>query len=132
MNLTPLLALLGIPVGLLLGYVAIEELDAGKKFFLVMKKFLFVFLSLISLYYLYLFTLALAIFLFIVVTLFFILEIKRYRLYLEFIVYIIFLTPLFLLPNQLYILLTTTLLFLYGFPIGSILYHERQKKQKRS
>lgn len=123
--LLPLFSLTGLLVGIALSFIAPEELTSGKKYFILFKQSLFVIISGIIIfsflqsrqfYLLLLFILSAA-------TLFFFdlkLKKKKYRRYYS-LHYFLFLLPYFLNHNLSFRLILVSLIFLYGFPLGTLL-----------
>lgn len=123
--LLPLFSLTGLLVGIALSFIAPEELTSGKKYFILLKQSLFVIISGIIIFsflqsrqfYLpLLFTLSAA-------ALFFFdlkLKKKKYRRYYS-LHYFLFLLPYFLNHNLSFRLILVSLIFLYGFPLGTLL-----------
>ncbi len=123
--LLPLFSLTGLLLGIILSFIAPEELVSGKKYFILFKQSLFVIISGIILfsflqsqqfYLLLFFTLSAA-------ALFFFdlkLKNKKYRRY-YCLHYFIFLLPYFLNHNLSFRLILVSLIFLYGFPVGTLL-----------
>jgi len=113
------LSFCGILAGIGLSYLASEELQEGKKYFLLFSQLLFIALSIVISFFLlrtappYL----LFIFLFLAI-LFFIINLKIDRRFLIIFPYLLFLTAYFLSGKE---LLVAALLFVYGLPIGTLL-----------
>ena len=117
----PLISLSGVAAGVLLSYLAQEELAAGKKYFIMMYKVIFILLSSVITYFLYFLSFRLlALFLFFAITLF-LLDLKKPSytfLYAYSVHYFLFLISYFLSSKQLII---AAILFLYGLPVGTLL-----------
>ena len=131
-----LISLLGILFGYLLAKIAPEELKDGRKYFLLMKKILFVALFLIINYYflinksysyLVTFTILCIILFLIDLKLNLKLKLKLKSQYMEIANYIVFIIPYFLIPQINFQLLIASLMFIYGFPIGTLLKYGRKK-----
>jgi len=127
-----LFSLSGIVLGYILGMLAVEELHDGKKYFLLVKRILFIAIILFSEFIfikqndlLFLLPLLMA-----GIILFVILLKNKKNLYLEIISYLLFIVTYFLIPE--YKLLLATLIFLYGFPVGLLIKYYHYDKQKRS
>lgn len=114
-------ALSGILLGLLLAYIAPEELKQGQKYFRILEKILFFGLVLTSLFFLWQESLILTISLLFIGVILFIVKLKFKTVFLEIPVYILFAVPYFLYNIPTFRLLIATLLFLYGFPLGLLL-----------
>ena len=121
-TLVLLFSLTGIIFGLILALIAPEELKAGKKHFILLKRTIFVIIFFLVNYYLYLaenyyllipFTI-LAIVLFIV-------EFVQKKPIYELFNYLIFVVPYFFNVEKRFQLLLATLIFLYGLPTGTLL-----------
>lgn len=124
----PLLSLSGLLGGMLLSYLAREELAAGKKYFVMSYRILFVLLSLIVAYFIssssffssssssLSFSIAI-IFLFLAIILL-ILDLKKSYRALFLFQYLFFLTGYFVAEKQIII---AVILFLYGLPVGTLL-----------
>lgn len=117
-----LFSLTGIIFGLSLTYIAPEELAAGKKYFILSKRVLFVMISLVIIYYLsagkqvqylLLFTALLSSL--------FIFDFKTKRRGYYGFHYLFFVLPYFLNENTAFHLILASLIFLYGLPVGSLL-----------
>ncbi|MEK6969152.1 MAG: hypothetical protein AABW48_01865 [Nanoarchaeota archaeon] len=123
--LLPLVSLTGLLFGIILSFIAPEELTSGKKYFMLFKQSLFVIISGIIIfsflqsrqfYLVLLFALSAA-------ALFFLdlkLKKKKYRRYYV-LHYFLFLLPYFLNHNVSFRLILISLIFLYGFPLGTLL-----------
>ncbi|MDP3990476.1 MAG: hypothetical protein Q8Q01_04715 [archaeon] len=117
-----LLSLVGILIGVILARIAKEELILGKGYMLLFKNSLYSIISIITIYFLYQKSITIAL-IFLVITIFlFTFLLIKYSPYLEIGTYIIFMIPAIIIQNQNYILLVTSLLFLYGFPVGSLIW----------
>lgn len=118
---------MGIGCGYLLTLIAPEELDLARKYAVKLKHLLFASLIIATAYYLredtvwqILFTGgALGIF---------VALLKRNQPLLEVLTYSVFIIPPFLDKNPLFQLTTTSLLFLYGFPLGILLLAKQKNK----
>ena len=116
----PLLSLSGLLGGLLLSYLAREELAVGKRYFVISYRILFILLSLVVAYFITSSSLSIYIamlFLFLAIILLILDFKKSYRL--QFLVqYLFFLTGYFVAGKQIII---AVILFLYGLPVGTLL-----------
>ena len=126
----PLLSLSGLLGGLLLSYLAREELAAGKRYFVWSYRILFILLSLVVAYFISFpsfsdssssssslsFSIA-TIFLFLA-TFLLIFDLKKSYLVLFLFQYLFFLTGYFVAGKQIII---AVILFLYGLPVGTLL-----------
>jgi hypothetical protein len=128
-----LISLLGFLFGIILSLIAPEELKPGKKYFFLLKHTLFL-IILVNIIYFFIKQqeyLALIILTIIYLT-FIIIQFKPRNNYWEIPNYLIFLVPYFLLnQNPTFQLLQTTLIFLYGFPAGTILRFKIFQKQQK-
>ena len=126
------ISLLGLVAGYALARIAPEELESGMKYFQLIKKIVFIILSGVVSYYLYPNKL-LALFLVLSIILFYLISKKLFvemyhKIILEFLIYLFFITPYVLINNQQFKLMIASLLFIYGFPLASIIYHENKKR----
>ena len=126
----PLLSLSGLLGGLLLSYLAREELAEGKRYFVWSYRILFILLSLVVAYFISFpsfsdssssssslsFSIA-TIFLFLA-TFLLIFDLKKSYLVLFLFQYLFFLTGYFIAGKQIVI---AVILFLYGLPVGTLL-----------
>ncbi|MDP3698510.1 MAG: hypothetical protein Q8R47_02900 [Nanoarchaeota archaeon] len=116
--LIPFFSLSGLLAGVFLSSLAQEELPAGKKYFILFYRFLFIFLSMLVSYFAYsrfpILTAAYLLFSVILITA----DLRKPSSYLFYAHYLFFLIGYFLSGKQ---LLVATLLFLYGLPIGTLL-----------
>ena len=127
MNILPLLfSLLGIVIGYVLALIAPEELDNGMKYFRFIKQTIYLSIfALISFHFLSVnFLSYFLVFVFITIILFTILM-KNHDLRFEFSVYSFFFIPYFLITDTNIQMLLVSLIFLYGFPLGSLIKSER-------
>ena len=122
-----IIALIGIIIGVLLGRIAPEELNKGKKYFILLKKILFLIMLIVLGYFLKGNYLLLTLSQIIGFGLFY-LNIKKYGWYLEGINYLFFVVFYFLNTDFNFKLIISSLLFFYGLPLGSLIYHEKQKR----
>lgn len=112
-------SLTGIIVGMVLSLISPEEQVPGKKYFVLLRKVLFAAVSLFIIsnffrnaYLLLTFS--------IVLTALFILDIRFQRKWFYIIHYLLFLTSFFLISEQGKLILAS-LVFLYGFPVGTLI-----------
>jgi len=123
-----LFSLMGVVLGVILTLIAPEEIREGKKYFVLLKRFIFitiyllVFVYLINQIYLYPFVLFSVIL--------FILDFKSNKKILYVLHYLVFIPPYFLNTNQNFQLILASLIFLYGFPVGSLLRIEHEKEER--
>lgn len=111
----PFLSLAGLLAGIILSYVAKEELSAGRKYFIIMYRIIFILLVAAITYFLY-FPIII-IFLFIAIALLALDTKKRYRS-MFLLHYLFFLAGYFFSGKQVII---AAILFLYGLPVGTLL-----------
>ena len=112
------LSLSGVLAGVALSYIAREELSSGKKYFLYLRYGLFVVISVTILYSLFFqFKFLMPIF-FIFLVLLFIVDLKFSSKIGYLFHYLAFLAGYFLLEDE---FLIAALIFLYGFPVGTLL-----------
>jgi len=127
MNFLPFLfSLLGIGVGYVLALIAPEELDSGKKYFIFTKQALyFSIFALISFHFLNVQLLSYFLVFVLITIILFTIQIKNNNQWLESSVYFLFIVPYFLITNVNIKILLISLIFLYGFPLGSLIKSER-------
>ena len=111
----PLLSLTGLLAGVILSYIAHEELSAGKKYFVISYRIIFVLLSITIIYFLSLYMLL--VFLFFALLLL-MLDLKKHDTYLLYLHFLFFLAGYFLSGQQLVI---AAMIFLYELPVGTLL-----------
>lgn len=109
-------SILGLFAGMLLGYIAKEELNPGKKYLVLMQNVILIIAAILVLYSFQL-NIFLFIFIGLIITLIFIYA--RPKTIIGYII-LIFLVLLIFEKTNLF-LLTTSLLFLYGLPSGSLI-----------
>lgn len=127
-NIFPaLLSLAGILVGMILARIAPEEIPQGKKYFHFLERVLFMSLSIISSFLLYGQHIVLFLLFIISVILVFIFTFSITNPLVLLVSYVFFFIPYFISGTS--SALVPSLLFLYGFPVGTILLYERQKKR---
>ncbi len=116
----PLLSLFGLLGGLLLTYLAPEELTAGRRYFVLLYRIIFILLSFIITYFLSFPLLLLFLFLAIILLALDIktLYIQKHHQSLFLIHYLFFLAGYFIAGKQTIIMV---ILFLYGLPVGTLL-----------
>ena len=121
-TLVLLFSLTGIIFGLILAFIAPEELKIGKKYFLLLKRIIFVLIFFLINYYLYLAEnyYLLIPFTILAVVLFIIGFVQKKPIY-ELFNYLIFVVPYFFVTDNQFKLLLATLIFLYGLPTGTLL-----------
>jgi hypothetical protein len=112
-----ILALLGILCGILLTYIAPEEIKTGKKYFVWLKRIVYILLLLVMVYLLTARIMFLVIFLLLGILLF-VVSLKSKNKYLELPIYLLFIVALLIVEQQ---ALPASLLFIYGLPTGTIL-----------
>ncbi|MEK6940001.1 MAG: hypothetical protein AABX31_04705 [Nanoarchaeota archaeon] len=112
----PLLSLTGLLAGMILSYIARQELSVGKKYFVIFYRIIFVLLSLIILYFLSLYMLL--VFLFFAILLL-MLDLKKHHTFLFYVHYLFFLAGYFLSGQQTII---AAMIFWYGLPVGTLLW----------
>ncbi len=123
----PLLSLSGLLGGMLLSYLAREELAEGKRYFVMSYRILFILLSLVVAYFIssssssssssFLTFSIVIIFLFLAIILL-LLDLKKSYRVLFLVQYLFFLTGYFVAGKQIII---AVILFLYGLPVGTLL-----------
>lgn len=129
-----LIALLGIPSGIILALIAPEELKAGKVYFKTMSALIFILMSFLLIYYFFAQQQYLFLTLFVIVAvIFFVLKLRYDFFWLDWLNTLFFLSFYFLLAlffksEMVYQLLLASLLFLSGLPTGSLLKMNFQRK----
>ena len=113
-----LFSLLGVVAGFILAKIAPEELELGKKYFIYFQNLLYVLILFVILFFLYPSYIFMLVFFVSSVVLFFI---KRKIIWIEILTYGFFFSSLFLIKQQSFYPILASLLFIYGFPIGSLL-----------
>ena len=108
----------GLLSGVALSYIASEELAAGQKYFIYLRSVLFILLSLAILYSLYSSFLFLVPLFFVLFAILFVVDLKIESAMAYLFHYLAFLTAYFLIQDG---ILIAALLFLYGFPAGTLL-----------
>ncbi|PIN75451.1 hypothetical protein COV17_03870 [Candidatus Woesearchaeota archaeon CG10_big_fil_rev_8_21_14_0_10_36_11] len=122
LSLLPLLfSITGILFGYILARIAPEELNSGKKYFILLQHVLYGLIVILTGYYLYNVNLVILFVWVSIAVAFFILKLKIKTKYKEIGSYIIFAVPYFINTSQTFQLLLVTLIFLYGFPFGTLL-----------
>ncbi|GEM_PF-1692757 len=124
----PLLSLAGLVVGIILSRLAQEELQAGKKYFTLLYRLIFVILSTLLAYYLSLTSVLVAVLAILLFLLLLITDYLQPRPWLFLVQYIFFIVGYFLSGKK---LLIAAILFLYGLPIGTLLGEKLNKKNKK-
>ncbi|MBT4935917.1 hypothetical protein HOL21_01925 [Candidatus Woesearchaeota archaeon] len=116
-----LFSLTGIVFGYILACIAPEELDVGKKYFVIGQHVLYTLIVILSGYYIFqISSIACIVWILVAIT-FFILKMKLKNKYTEVGSYIIFAVPYFINADRTFQLLLITLIFLYGFPFGTLI-----------
>lgn len=114
----PLLtSLTGLLFGYILTYIAPEEINLSRKYFLLMKRIIFVIIGITITYFLAVKSLW-WIFLILIFVGILLMELKIKHRQKEIIIYLSFIIPYFFINEK---LLLASLIFLYGFPLGSML-----------
>lgn len=116
--LIPLFSLSGILAGLALSYLAQEEIAAGKKYFIMMYRMIFILLLLSITYFLSFRMILIFVACGIVLSALDFIGFKKYFKSMFIIHYLFFLSGYFISGQQLII---AAILFLYGLPIGTLL-----------
>lgn len=115
-----LISLTGILFGLILARIAPEELRPGKKYFSFLKRVIFVVIFFFGSYHLLEKLFVLIPFLILMVIIF-VIGLYSRNSYLEIINYSLFVVPYFFLTEPTAHLLLASLIFLYGFPTGTLM-----------
>ena len=115
-----LISLTGIIFGIILAKIAPEELSAGKKLFLIIKRTLFILIFFLVNYYLIQKIFIIIPFTILMIILF-VMELKTNNILYEIATYLLFIIPYFFIAEQSIQLLLASLIFLYGLPTGTLL-----------
>ncbi|MBT4804748.1 hypothetical protein HON71_01105 [Candidatus Woesearchaeota archaeon] len=117
-----LFSLTGTIFGLILALIAPEELKAGKKYFILLKRTIFAIIFFLVNYYLYLAKnyYLLIPFTILAIVLFIIEFVQKKPIY-ELFNYLIFVIPYFFVMDNQFHLLLAGLIFIYGLPTGTLL-----------
>lgn len=115
-----LIALTGILFGLVLTWIAPEELKPGRKYFLLANKVLFWGIVFTVLFFSFKTNLILLITIFIIAAALFVIKLKKNSQLLEIPTYLIFIAPYFIIAEQTFQLILASLLFLYGLLVGTL------------
>ena len=110
-----LISLLGFVCGIMLAKIAKDELEDGKKYFILMKKILFFAVSFLIIYSFVITAQYLYLILFLILST--VVFIQKQTPTTEMFTYIIFIIPYFFLQHQ---ILLSSLIFLYGLPTGTL------------
>lgn len=113
--LIPLISIAGLVAGMILSYVAKEELSAGRRYFVLIYRIIFVILSLVMMYLLS-FPLSIVFLLFAIILL--IADLKMNHTSWFIVHYLFFLSGYFVAGTPLII---AAIIFLYGLPVGTLL-----------
>ena len=112
-------ALLGIGAGMILAYLAPEEIEGGKKFFIWLRRILVVIAAGVVMYYAWIASKFMFGGVFAIVTFVYLsLDWKRGGEWFSLLLYVIFAIAYFMLPMSQLLLAST--LFLYGLPTGTL------------
>jgi len=122
-----LLTLVGLLCGFLLAFIAPEELAPGRKYFFLLKHFFFLFIAVLLLYALAPIHLYALIPILLVISFYLLNEIKLKIIFFDLAYYPFFLLPLFIITDPVLQITLVTAIFLYGFPLGTLLKDGRQK-----
>lgn len=119
------IGLSGVLFGLALSYIAPEELSAGKKYFIILKNFLYVVFGLVTLYFVWGLANLLAVSVLIMLIFGSLLRWKFPKLKFEFITYLVFIFTFILLSIlssvENYAVISASIIFLYGLPLGTLI-----------
>ena len=117
-----LFSLTGTIFGLILALIAPEELNPGKKYFILLKRTIFAIIFFLVNYYLYLAKnyYLLIPFTILAIVLFIIEFVQKKPIY-ELFNYLIFVIPYFFVMDNQFHLLLAGLIFIYGLPTGTLL-----------
>jgi len=123
-----LFALTGVGFGALLSYIAPEELSLGKKYFIFLRNVLFFSITLFISFLLFEINLLFAISFLLIMIALFLLKVKLGNHLLEIPSYAIFILSYFFIDN--FSLILVTLIFLYGFPVGTLVWQGKWARKK--
>ena len=117
-----LFACTGIIFGLILAMIAPEELKLGKKYFLLIKRAMFVIMFFLINYSLYVVENYILLVIFsILAIILFVVELTVWKKVYEIANYVIFLVPYFFVEGQSIKLILAILIFIYGLPTGTLI-----------
>ena len=123
-----LISLLGLPAGILLAYMTKEELVKGKKYFLILRYSFYSIIGITTLIFFLQDKLFLRLFLFIILASVIIsVELITKNKYFQNFSYILFFITYFLNSNEIFQVIFASLIFIYGLPTGTLIYHEIKK-----
>ena len=111
----PLLSLAGLLAGVILSYIAQEEVSAGRKYFIITYRVIFILLLFAITWFL---SFPLIIFFLFSAIILFALDLKKYYWFMFIVHYVFFLAGYFLSGKQ---VIVAVVLFLYGRPVGTLL-----------
>lgn len=126
----PLFSLTGIFFGLILSFIAPEELSPGRKYFIFLRRSLFVLAVLLILFMFHKQLYLISAFLVLSAVLL-VLDVTIKKHFVSFLPYLLFLPVFFLNTKPPFHLVLATLIFLYGFPLGTLL-RVKDEEQKQS
>jgi hypothetical protein len=115
------IGLSGILFGVALSYIAPEELQAGKKYFLFLRGIFYVLFTIITTYFIWPVMSLIGILVQVILLSGLILRWKTSALKFEPLIYITFIACFFLVPIANYAPIAATLIFLYGLTVGTLL-----------
>ena len=116
----PLLSISGLGIGWILSHLAKEEVEAGRKYFTILYRIIFIILSVVISYSLY--PSVVAVIFMALSLLLLIFNLRKSSTFQFYIHYLFFLLGYFLSGQQ---LLAAAVLFLYGLPVGTMISMEK-------
>ena len=119
----PLLSISGLGIGWILSHLAKEEVEAGRKYFTILYRIIFIILSVVISYFLYPSVVAMIFMALSLLLLIF--NLRKSSTFQFYIHYLFFLLGYFLSGQQ---LLAAAVLFLYGLPVGTMISMEKALK----
>tara|TARA_Y100000310_G_C20271301_1_gene618156 strand:- start:88 stop:468 length:381 start_codon:yes stop_codon:yes gene_type:complete len=120
--LTLIFSLTGIFFGYLLTRIAPEELKSGRKYFVLIKRILFILISVfVSFYFIQYVSLLVTLIFVVLFILVFVLQLKIKKTWTELFPFVIFLSSVIFYSEQNFYLVLSSLMFIYGLPVGSLL-----------
>jgi len=116
------LSLLGIVFGYLLGKIAPEELKPGNKYFILFKRIMFILVSLfVIVYFIQYVSIVITLIFVLLAIVIFVLLLKMKNEWLEILPFVLFLSAVIFHSEQNFYLVLSSLIFVYGLPVGTLI-----------